>query len=213
MIRRSVVACCAILLLTLFLAVYAGALRLYPRYFDIEWDEEVQLHDGSLIIVHVKNTYERLRSRLNPYDTDSIKFRRKTIEFESQIGQKVIISTRMPVAYLGRFDGRWYIVISGQGPYGNFPDENEGRWGDDFTTLEQRLAILRNGEFTPIDWEQSPPYITSMNLMRSAFWSEFLQWNKGILTLSRKQLFNDAYPTSYRNKISRPIRMTESIRK
>lgn len=31
---------------------------LYPRYFDITWDEEVQLHDGRMIVVHVKRTFE-----------------------------------------------------------------------------------------------------------------------------------------------------------
>lgn len=52
-------------ILTVLLVVGGGyvlANGLYPRYFDIEWDEEVQLHDGRMIIVHVKRTFER-RSR------------------------------------------------------------------------------------------------------------------------------------------------------
>lgn len=38
---------------------YISVFGIYPRYFDIEWDEEVQLHDGRLIVVHVKRTFER----------------------------------------------------------------------------------------------------------------------------------------------------------
>lgn len=46
------------ILLTLSLG-YVWKFGLYPRYFDIEWDEEVQLHDGKIIVVHVKRTFER----------------------------------------------------------------------------------------------------------------------------------------------------------
>ena len=30
----------------------------YPQYFDVAWDEEVQLHDGSVIVVNFKFTHE-----------------------------------------------------------------------------------------------------------------------------------------------------------
>lgn len=38
--------------------LFAGCV--YGQYFDIEWDEEVKLHDGRMIVVHVKRTFERL---------------------------------------------------------------------------------------------------------------------------------------------------------
>jgi hypothetical protein len=34
---------------------------IWPREFDLEWDEEVQLHDGRVIVVHLKHTYECCR--------------------------------------------------------------------------------------------------------------------------------------------------------
>lgn len=49
----------AVALVLVLAAVYVAKFGLYPRYFDIEWDEEVQLHDGRVIIVHVKRTFER----------------------------------------------------------------------------------------------------------------------------------------------------------
>lgn len=95
---------------------------IYDRYFDIEWDEEVLLHDGRVIIVHVKNTYERRGGGLKKYDETKITFRRKELIFEAAPGKFVTFSTRMPVAYLGNFDNDWFVVISGQGPYGNYPE-------------------------------------------------------------------------------------------
>lgn len=46
---------------------------LYPRYFTIEWDEEVKLHDGRTLIVHVKRTFERraMLQRWLAYDRDT----------------------------------------------------------------------------------------------------------------------------------------------
>lgn len=40
--------------------IYINQNGIYPRYFDIAWDEEVQLHDGRVIVVHVRRTFERL---------------------------------------------------------------------------------------------------------------------------------------------------------
>ena len=39
--------------------IYVLNFGFYSRFFDIAWDEEVQLHDGRVILVHVKQTYER----------------------------------------------------------------------------------------------------------------------------------------------------------
>jgi hypothetical protein len=113
----------------------------YDRYFDIEWDEEVLLHDGRVIVVHVKNTYERQSKSLKQYDENNIKFRSKTLMFESAPGQQQTFHTRMPIAYLGKFNKDWYVVISGKGPYGNYPDEMPTRWGNDFRVTGSGLAF------------------------------------------------------------------------
>ena len=43
---------------------------LYDRWFDLEWDEEVLLSDGRVIVVHLKQTYERLSQSLSRYGGD-----------------------------------------------------------------------------------------------------------------------------------------------
>ena len=33
----------------------------WDKHFDLAWEEEVELHDGRVIVVKVKHTYERLQ--------------------------------------------------------------------------------------------------------------------------------------------------------
>lgn len=191
-------------------ATYMLNFGLYPRFFDISWDEEVQLHDGRVIVVHVTNTYERLGARVKPYEENRIIFRRKALVFEVEPGQSQVLTTRLPVAYLGQFEKKWYAVISGQGPYGNHPDEMPTRWGSDFTTLEQRLVTLGDGAFDPIQWDAAPPQLTKMNLIESAFFPEFVAWDGKRLTLDQKRTFNTTHPTPYNQEITRPSRLQKT---
>ena len=186
---------------------YVMNFGLYPRFFDISWDEEVQLHDGRVIVVHVKNTYERRNRKAAEYDEISSQFRQKELSFERSLGQTYTLKTRMPISYLGQFGEKWYVVISGQGPYGNFPDEMPDHWGMDYTTREQRIAVLDNEAFRPISWEMAPAELRKMNLMQSAFFKEFLIWRGYKLTLSQKLAFDKKYPTPDQDNITRPIRM------
>lgn len=179
----------------------------YPQFFDIAWDEEVKLDGGRIMAAHVKNTYERRKKNADEYDEINIQFRRKELSFERSPGQIYILKTRMPVSYLGQFSDKWYLVISGQGPYGNFPDEMPDRWGKDFTTREQRVAVLENEAFQPILWEHAPSELRTMNLMESVFWRDFVAWDGKKLTLNQKRFFDKTHPSPDQNEITRPIRM------
>lgn len=183
----------------------------YPRYFDLQWSEEVLQPDGSAIVVHVKNTYERQGTSFKQYDEESIIFRQKEITFDAESEQEKILNTRMPISYLGKFDRDWYVVVSGKGPYGNFPDEMPTRWGEDFTTLGQRLAIWRDGSFVPISWELAPQELTKMNLIESVFFVEFVAWNGKRLSLEKKEAFNAKHETPYRQKVTRPARFAKNL--
>lgn len=174
---------------------YVMNFGLYPRFFDIEWDEEVRLHDGRVIWVHVKNTYERQSAlRLKQYDENSIQFRRKHLTFELDTGKKFTFTTRMPVAYLGQLEKKWYVVLEGEG-YGNYPDEMPDHWGNDFAAPMLRLAILQDDAFIPVRWVHAPAPLNTTkwhpNLMRSVFWSVFSEWNGKKLPLDQKKAFDD----------------------
>lgn len=187
-------------ILLVLAAGYVMKFGLYPRYFDIEWDEEVQLHDGRMILVHVKNTYERQSAlRLKQHDENSIQFRKTYRTFELDTGKKVTFTTRMPIVYLGKFEDKWYAVIYGQGPYGNYPDEMPDHWGNDYSPSIMRLAILKDDVFKPARWADAPEPLKTLrlkgNVMTSIFWSELPAWNEKRITVDQK----NSLMTSTRN--------------
>ena len=88
---------------------YAWTFGLWPRYFDIEWDEEVQLHDGRVIVVNIKRTFERLSS-LNRWEGVH---RDTEIRFDAggAIGRFTTKFQRYDISLLEHRDGRWFIGL------------------------------------------------------------------------------------------------------
>ena len=104
--RRTFVAAAALPLLD-------GCKEAYPRFFDIEWDEEVLLHDGRIIWVHVKRTFER-RSQ---YDRWEGIHRDTEVSFDA--GGKIGLLTkkfeRYDVILIEADRGNWYFLLGEMG--------------------------------------------------------------------------------------------------
>jgi hypothetical protein len=210
MSRNSIRALVTLAIFAVLWVIYVMNFGLYPRYFDIAWDEEVQQQNGDVIVIHAKRTFERRGARLSRYDERDSTVRRNTLTFTpTRSSEAIEFTTRMPIAYLGSIRGSWYAVIAGQGPYGNFPDEMPDRWGRDFTTLEQRVAILRDGKFVPITWGEAPTELVRMNLLPSIPLSELVALDGHKVTLAQKRQYEITYPTPYKREISRPLRSTK----
>jgi hypothetical protein len=98
-----------VILLTLGVG-YVAKFGLYPQFFDIAWDEEVQLHDGRVIVVHVTRTFERtsLIYRWRALDRDtSISF-----DSNSSLGRIVRVFKNYDVNLIDELDGNWYFGLS-----------------------------------------------------------------------------------------------------
>lgn len=182
----------------------------YDQFFDVEWDEEVLLHDGRVMVIHVKRKYERMRQSLLRYNPDDIHFRGVEIGFNVSPSQRVSVRTRQPLGCVDQFGLNWFLVISGQGPFGA-SDESPTRWGRDFTTNEQRLAKLDGAEFLPVQWEEAPPELRYLNLVSNLFFPEFVEWNGGKLTIQMKDKFREKHQFPKIAQITRPIRMNGSL--
>jgi hypothetical protein len=91
------------------LSLLEGCKEAYPRFFDIEWDEEVLLHDGRIIWVHVKRTFER-RSQFDQWDGI---YRDTEISFDmDSVGKKYQRKfLRYQVNMIEFKDGYWYISL------------------------------------------------------------------------------------------------------
>lgn len=81
----------------------------YGQYFDIEWDEEVLLHDGRMLVVHVKRTFER-RSQFDrwlAHDRDT----EITFDAESPSGKVTRKFERYDVTMIEQRDLNWYFGL------------------------------------------------------------------------------------------------------
>lgn len=90
-------------------AAYVWEYGFYPRYFDIEWDEEVRLHDARMIVVHVKRTFER-RARFQRW----LAFDRDTeIAFNAGPPRGIFRRKfeRYDVKMIEEQEGNWYVSL------------------------------------------------------------------------------------------------------
>ena len=141
-------------------ALLLGACGL-PRLFELTINEELGLQDGSIVTVETTVQYQRT-DLFSKYE-NALR-RVTTLKFDAGPPYgRIVFTTWLRPVFLDQIDGKWYLVLTGQGPFGK-SDETADQWGHSFTTLEQRLAILEGRGFRPIPWELSPKSIQVENL-------------------------------------------------
>ena len=162
--------------------LFSGCTK-YERYFDIEWDEEVLLHDGRIIWVHVKRTFER-RSE---YDQWNGIHRDTEVSFDAggKIGRVVKKFARYDIIFLETDRGNWYFLL---GEMGHVTTRIVGQ--------DVPILILQSdGLERPAKTWQEVPYFPKQNLMPvtpgSAGVSQFHQKR---LTISKKLEHWKKYP-------------------
>lgn len=164
---------------------YVAMFGLYPRYFDIAWDEEVQLHDGRMILVHVKRTYERRHSleRWNGVHRDT------EISFDAggTIGLFTKKFQRYDVDFLENKDGSWYIyLVTTTGT----PPVKLVDWGAAFLILSPTGDLQKAH-----DWTQLPIEFQRRNMMPPSPDSEGIaKFNGQLLTNALKLEHWQRYP-------------------
>ena len=93
----------------------AACRKTYDRYFTIEWDEEVELHNGRIIIVHIKRTFERVGSMRYERKNGSLRFTAIGFNAGGKIGYYQKEFSGYDVKYIHTSHGNWYISLAGQG--------------------------------------------------------------------------------------------------
>ena len=81
----------------------------YDQFFDIEWDEEVLLHDGRVIWVHVKRTFERFSrfDRWRALDRDT------SISLDTGQNRKINrVFQNYDVNLIEERAGLWYVGLA-----------------------------------------------------------------------------------------------------
>ena len=177
-----------------------------PQTFDLRWDEEVQLQEEAMLLLTTKVQFQR-NSAFSKYE--NARRRITTLSFDAGQGYGVIkFTTWLRPVFVDRIRGKWYLVLSGQGPFGK-TDESADFWGHDFTTREQRLAMLEGNAFRPAAWEMAPVSIKRENLLPLIETVELAKLDGKKVSIAEKERLSRDQPMepSLRD-ITRPQRMT-----
>lgn len=157
----------------------------FSRYFDVEWDEEVELFGGKIIIVHIKRGYERTSSIFDP-DLRSIQ---RSVEITFDAGGRIGVFKRKfdnyDVCYINKSGNNWYILLGGIG----FVRKR---------IVSQAIPILiiyQDGQEVPASSWMEVPYFSRENIMPpTPNAAGVLHFNGKLLTIAAKEAHWKKYP-------------------
>ncbi|MFS2035132.1 hypothetical protein ACEN8I_14010 [Polaromonas sp. CT11-55] len=170
---------------------------LYDRWFDLEWDEEVQLHDGRVIVVHLKRSYERLNQGFTRYGGTIIS-RDTTLTFDAggTTGKVTQLFKGFGPSLLDQHEGAWYVTLRGGSYYRSqeIPGQDWGRyaWGDC-----DEVAKLVGTQFVPIRIHDLPRALREPNMLLYGTAAEYAQFHELRISLKNKEAWLVKHPLSY----------------
>lgn len=137
---------------------------IWSSEFDFEWDEEVQLHDGRVIVVHLEHSYERLSQGALPYGGTNI-VRDTTLVFDAggTTGKVTQLFKGFHPKLLDVHEGVWYTVIYG-GDYHRSRELPGQDWGERWHGCD-RVAVLRGSQLSPIIAGALPVIFRKANML------------------------------------------------
>lgn len=154
-----VLRCCVIAVATL--PLLAGCY--YDQYFAIAWVEEVKLHDGRVMLVNLKFTYERA-NRSSKYDRTMLRDTELTFDAGAPRGRVTQVFKRVKPVMLDVVDGVWYVVLQGRGG-SDSPSLTGQYWGPEQNFYGERIAKLGTPGFQAIPIGELPVQLKAKNLL------------------------------------------------
>lgn len=158
----------------------------YGQYFDIEWDEEVELHNGRIIVVHVKRTFERVTRAMQRSRWKGV-LRTTEIEFDAggQIGRYKRKFENYDVKSIDLNHNKLYISLVGYGAVKNM-------------IVKQTIPVIivdSNGVERAAESWSEVPHFPKLNMMPITPSSEGVsQFNGTLLTIPVKMAHWKKYP-------------------
>jgi hypothetical protein len=174
----------------------------YPPFFDLSWDEEVQLHDGRVIVVHLKFTYERL-SRFSKYGNSILRNTEMSFDAGPPHGRVTQLFRRQQPVMLDQANGQWYVVLAQRGNIYLIRDED---WGPTQTSTGLRVGVLKRTRFSPIPIDVLPTLFDQPNFdYHYGPFDEIVKLDGKLLTTSIKRMILERYPLAPEDrKFTRP---------
>ncbi len=176
-------------------AAALGALGACSRskFFKLAWDEEAKLHDGRVIVVNLKFTYERL-DVFSEYERAILRDTEMTFDSGSPLGRVSQMFRRMRPLSLDQRAGTWYTVIEARGA-GDSPTISGQDWGPSQTREGRRTTKLVATGFVPIPIAEFPNELVEFNLLREHDpLEEVSRFNGRLVDLEIKAAYNALHP-------------------
>lgn len=178
----------------------------WDQYFDLSWDEEVQLLDDRVIVIKLKYTYERLQRGFTRYSGRNI-LRESTITFNAG-GTTGSVTQSLKGGWplsLEQVDGNWYMVFywnSGWSP-SLLGGQN---WGVDQNGSGQYVGILQGNQFKSIAICSLPLKVQTPNLrfLRDNV-ADLAAFDGKLITLQDKQSADQRPSNPSEASIQRPV--------
>jgi hypothetical protein len=137
----------------------------YDDFFTSEWEEEIQLHDKSVIVANVKQTFVRLTQGITPYG-GMIVPRDCTFTFDAgkPFGKVSQLFRNFRPIFLDREDGVWYAVLKGK-YFAGYKEITGQYWGELEVSAGQRAIKLVDGKWQPISMRYLPAKFKEINIL------------------------------------------------
>lgn len=169
----------------------------WPRFFDLSWDEEVQLHDGRVIVVKLKYTYERLGASFKRYIPSILRATEISFDAGEPIGRFTQVFQKHRVVVFERLNNKWYFLLETRGaPQILKTDAGyQEEWGSSENSSGHKCWSLGEGGLMRAFINELSDDALKVNiLMDYANAEELAEFGGTRVTLARKALYAQKYP-------------------
>lgn len=170
----------------------------WPQFFDIGWDEDVQLHDGRVIVVKVKYTYERLGAlMLDRYEPSILRNTEFSFDAGPPIGRFFQLFQKHRVNIVEYFNGKWYLLLQRRGGLLTFEKDGEQKevLGSVQNSAGYKCWSLDGSGFVQASINDLPDTLLKINVLMDYVPARALAALEGShVTLSQKADLFSRYP-------------------
>ncbi len=171
---------------------------LWPRFFDIAWEEEVQLRDGRITLAGVKYTYERLSNALlDRYDRAILRNTELSFDAGPGIGRFTQLFKKHRVNAIEQVDGHWYLLLQTRGEAAVVKTESgwKEEWGAAQSAAGHKCVRLDKTGIVMVPLKEMRSALRMINLLMDyAPIAELAALNGTRVTVSQKALLLARYP-------------------
>ena len=170
----------------------------WPQFFDIGCDEDVQLHDGRVIVVKVKYTYERLGAlTVDRYEPSILRNTEFSFDAGSPIGRFSQLFQKHRVNIVEYVNGKWYLLLQTRG--GLLTVEKEGKREEVFGSMQNgsgyKCWSLDENGFVQASMNDLPDPLLKINMLMDYAPARVLAILDGTrVTLSQKNELRISFP-------------------